>query len=48
MHAERFVDINASASEIYGLAQDVASWQSIWLYYRWVKLLCGDDRESIV
>jgi ribosome-associated toxin RatA of RatAB toxin-antitoxin module len=48
MHAERFVDIKASASEIYVLAQDVASWPSILPHYRWVKVLREEDGARIV
>jgi len=46
--AERFVDINASASEIYALAQDVAHWPDILPHYRWVRVLRESDGSRVI
>lgn len=48
MHAQRFVDINASAQSIYNLAQDVERWPRILPHYRWVKVLRETENERVV
>ena len=48
MHAERFVDIDAPASAIYALAQDVARWPDILPHYRWVKVLRENGKERVI
>lgn len=48
MHAQRSIDIDAPASAIYELAQDVVRWPIILPHYRWVKVLRDGEHERVV